>query len=87
MIHSFDKLGDQRAEDLVNSAVGEADPRQAIRLLHRALRYGRTSIQAAKAFQMLGMQHEQLGNTRLAIKYYSEAIALDDGLVQPQCGC
>jgi tetratricopeptide (TPR) repeat protein len=79
-LHTLDSLGDQRAKDLIDSTDNERDPRRAIRLLHRALRYGRTSIQAAKAFQRLGMKYEDLGNARLAIKYYSEGIALDDGL-------
>lgn len=72
----LDPLGDQRAKDLIDRNDGEYDPRRAIRRLHRALSYGRTSIQASKAFQGLGMYYEELGNMRLALKYYTEAIAV-----------
>jgi tetratricopeptide (TPR) repeat protein len=72
----LEPLGDQRAKDLIDRNDGEDDPRRAIKRLHRALSYGRTSIQAGKAYQDLGMYYEELGNTRLALKYYTEAIAV-----------
>lgn len=71
---SDEEFGDQRAKDLIDAADGELDPKRAIQLLHRALRYGRTGIQASKAYQGLGMRYEELGDTARAIKYYTKAM-------------
>jgi tetratricopeptide (TPR) repeat protein len=71
---SKEEFGDQRAKDLIDAADGELDPKRAIQLLHRALRYGRTGIQASKAYQGLGMRYEELGDTARAIKYYTKAM-------------
>jgi tetratricopeptide (TPR) repeat protein len=79
----IDRLGDQRAKDLIDKNEGERDPRRAIRRLHRALRYGRSSIQAMKAYLDLGMYYEQLGNTHRAITYYTRAIDLGPSLDIP----
>lgn len=72
----LDRAGDQRAKDLIDKNDGEMDSRCATYRLHRALSYGRTSIQAGEAFQKLGMAYEDLGNVRLAIKYYTASIDL-----------
>ena len=69
-------IGDQRAKDLLDRNHDETDPRRAIRRLHRALRYGRTTVHAIKAFQELGNRYEALGNSRLAILYYTKALRL-----------
>jgi tetratricopeptide (TPR) repeat protein len=70
----LDRLGDQRAKNLIDTNEGEIDPRRAIRRLHRALRYGRHTLYAARAYQDLGKYHEQLGNASRAILYYTHAI-------------
>ncbi len=80
------QVSGQRAHDLIDRNEGETDPRRAIRRLHRALRYARlgrsqyNSLQAAKAYQDLGMYYEQLGNVSRAIMYYTKAIELRDAL-------
>lgn len=70
------EFGDQRAKDLIDEADGELDPKRAVKLLHKALRYGRTGIQASKAYMGLGMRYEDLGDTARAIKYYTKAIGV-----------
>jgi hypothetical protein len=50
-----------RAKDLIDRTDGVRDPLTRITLLHRALRYGRTGIQARKAYQSLGRAYEDLG--------------------------
>ena len=76
----FDRLGDQRAKDLVDDADGVPDLRERIALLHRALRYGRRSIQSKKAYQSLGLTYEELGKPSLAIRNYTKAIVLGEAL-------
>jgi len=66
--------GTQRAKDLVDQADGEPDPKRAIKLLQRALKDGRSGIQAGKAYQALGSRHEALGDSKRAIEYYTKAI-------------
>lgn len=68
------EFGDQRAKDLIDEADGEFEPREAIKLLHRALRYGKTGIQAGKAYQGLGTRYEELGQLARAIRYYSQSL-------------
>lgn len=77
------ELGDQRAKDLIDASYSEPDTRRAIRRLHRALHYGRTGIQATKAYTVLGMKYEDLGNIRLAINYYTKSLEVGgpDGFV------
>ena len=77
LLPSIADIGDQRAKSLLDKNLNEANPRRAIRRLHRALRYGRTSLHAAKAFQELGHRYEELGNNRLALLYYTRALRLD----------
>ena len=77
------QFGDQRAKDLIDRNEGETDPRRAIRRLHRALSYGRTSIQAKKAYQDLGRYYEELGNVPRAILYYTKTIELGEVLDIP----
>lgn len=80
-MQAFKEFADEeRAKQLIDKNEGETDPRRAIRRLHRALRYGRESIQASKAFRDLGMYHEELGNTSRAIFYYTQAIELGQAL-------
>ena len=74
------ELGDQRAKELNDAADEEPDPRLRIKLLHSALRCGRHSIQATKAYQNLGSTYEDLGNVSRAIMYYTRAIELDEVL-------
>jgi tetratricopeptide (TPR) repeat protein len=64
-------VGDQRAKDLIDQSYGEYDSKRAIALLHRALRYGRTTIQAHKAYSELGSRYESRGNISRAIMYYT----------------
>jgi hypothetical protein len=72
--HEDMEFGDQRAKDLIDEAEGEFEPREAIKLLHRALRYGKTGIQAGKAYQGLGTRYEELGQIARAIRYYTQAL-------------
>lgn len=65
--------GDPRAHKLLDMASGAVHPR-AIRLCYRALGYGRTGIQASKAYQELGMRFEDLGQTQRAIRYYTRSL-------------
>lgn len=67
-------MGDQRAKDLIDVAVEEPDPLQAIKLLNRALRYGHTGIQASKAYQGLGSRYKQIGDTPQAIENYTKSL-------------
>jgi len=67
-------FGDQRAKDLIDLAVGESNPRKAIKLLQRALRYGQTGIQASKAYLVLGNQYADLGDVDQAIASYSRSV-------------
>jgi tetratricopeptide (TPR) repeat protein len=71
---SKEEFGDPRAKDLIDEADGGLDSKRAIHLLHRALRYGRTGIQACKAYQGLGMIYDERGDTARAIKYYTQAM-------------
>lgn len=66
-------LGDQRAKDLIDRSY-EVEAERAIPLLERALRYGRTGLQATKAFRELGNRHEELGDLARAIENYTESI-------------
>jgi tetratricopeptide (TPR) repeat protein len=70
-------VGDQHAKDLIDQSYGETHE-QAIPLLHQALAYGRTGIQAEKAYEELGSRYEQLGQTEQAIYYYTKALELND---------
>jgi tetratricopeptide (TPR) repeat protein len=76
--------GDQRAHDLIDRSLGDPDSRRAIRRLHRALSYGRESIQALKAYKDLGERYERLGNLRRAVWYYTKALELaeDDAITR-----
>lgn len=73
-IVSDEEFGDQRASDLIDEAESLFDPRQAIKLLQKALRYGKTGIQASKAYMGLGLRYEDLGDTTQAIKHYTQAL-------------
>jgi tetratricopeptide (TPR) repeat protein len=66
--------GTQRAKDLVDQADSESDPKRAIKLLQRALKDGRSGIQAGKAYQALGSRYEELGDNQRAIEYYTKSI-------------
>lgn len=68
------ELGDQRAKEIIDKAIEEPDPQQAIRLLHEALIYGRTGIQASKAYLELGGRYGDMGNAAQAIRYYTKSI-------------
>jgi tetratricopeptide (TPR) repeat protein len=68
------EFGDQRAKDIIDVAYEEPDPHRAIKLLHRALKYGDTGIQASKAYGELGRLYEDLGDITQAITYYTRAI-------------
>ncbi len=70
------ELGDQRAADLIDRAVEEPDPRRAVRLLHQALEYGHTGMQASKAYLELGGRHSDLGEDTQAIDCYTKAIGV-----------
>jgi tetratricopeptide (TPR) repeat protein len=67
-------IGDQRADDLIDSAVEEEDSKRKVQLLRRALRYGKTGVLASKAYLVLGMTYEDLGNTKLAIRHYTNSM-------------
>lgn len=67
------EIGDQRAKDLIDRSY-EVEAKRAIPLLERALRYGRTGLQASKAFKELGNRYEELGDLARAIENYSESI-------------
>jgi tetratricopeptide (TPR) repeat protein len=68
------EFGDEQAKDLVDMAVEEPDPKKASKLLHQALSYGHTGIQASKAYLELGARSEDLGDTVRAISYYTKSI-------------
>jgi tetratricopeptide (TPR) repeat protein len=68
------EFGDERAKDLVDMAVEESSPKRAIKLLHQALSYGHTGIQASKAYLELGARYEDLDDTAQAISYYTKSI-------------
>ncbi len=67
-------FGDQRAKDLVDKSMDKY-PREAISLLEQALSYGRTGIQAQKAYVELGNRYQQLGDTGRAIENYTNSLA------------
>jgi tetratricopeptide (TPR) repeat protein len=69
-----EEFGDQRAHDLVDQAIEEPDTDKAIRLLEKALRYGKTGIQASKAYMELGGRCSDLGDTEKAIEYYTKSL-------------
>jgi tetratricopeptide (TPR) repeat protein len=69
-----EEFGDQRAKDLIDEADAELEHNRAIKLLHKALRFGRTGIQAHKAYLGLAVRYEDLGNDVRAIKYYTKAM-------------
>jgi hypothetical protein len=71
---SLQEMGDQRADDLVNEAREEPDADRATRLLKRALRYGKTGIQASSAYMELAGRHSDRGETKRAIAYYTKSI-------------
>ncbi len=66
--------GDERAKHLIDMADGEGDSKRAVALLHRALRYGKTGLQAARACLRLGTHYDDAGDGRRAIDYYTKAI-------------
>ncbi len=68
------EMGDQRADDLVNQAMEEPDADRAIRLLERALRYGKTGIPASRAYVELAGRYSDRGETKRAIAYYTKSI-------------
>jgi hypothetical protein len=69
-------IGDQRAKDLVDQAIEYLgfDPQYPIKLLHRALKYGQTGIQASGAYQELGSRYAGLGDYTKAIEYYTKSM-------------
>jgi len=71
-------VGPQQAHDLVDRAASEVDDRRAIALSLRALRYGKASIQAKKAYQELAGRYKNLGNKPRAIMYYTKALAIGE---------
>jgi tetratricopeptide (TPR) repeat protein len=71
---SGEEIGDERAKDLVDEAVGEPDPDRAIRLLEKALRYGETGMQASSAYMELAGRYSDLGDTERAIEHYTKSI-------------
>jgi tetratricopeptide (TPR) repeat protein len=70
---SPEEMGDERAKDLVDQAEG-ADAKTAIRLLKKALHYGKTGIQASKAYMELGGRYSDLGEPEKAIEHYTKSI-------------
>jgi len=71
---SNEEMGDPRAGDLVDQAMEEPDADRAIRLLKKALRYGKTGIQASTAYMELGGRYSDRGETKRAIAYYTKSI-------------
>lgn len=71
---SVDEMGDPRAGDLVNLALEEPDADRAIQLLKRALRYGKTGLQASAAYMELGGRYSDLGDTERAVEHYTKSI-------------
>jgi len=71
---SYEEIGDQRADDLVDQAIEEPDADLAISLLNEALRYGNTGIQASKAYMGLAGRYSDLGDTEKAIEHYTKSI-------------
>lgn len=67
------EFGDQRAKDMIDKAEG-LDPPEAITLLKRSLRYGRTGIQASKAYHELGRLYKELGDADRAIENYTKSL-------------
>ncbi len=74
LVAGHEEMGDQRADDLVDQAMGEPDADRAIRLLKRALRYGKTGIQASSAYMELGARYSDSGDAKKAIAYYTKSI-------------
>ncbi len=74
----LEDFGDQRAKDLIDMA-GDGKEKRSVALLQRALRYGKTGIQAAKAYLRLGMHYDDAGDINRAIGYYTKAIAACKG--------
>jgi tetratricopeptide (TPR) repeat protein len=68
------EMADQRADDLVNEAREEPDADRAISLLKKALRYGKTGIQASSAYMELGARYSDQGQAKKAIAYYTKSI-------------
>ncbi|MBI1877895.1 MAG: hypothetical protein HYR94_06655 [Chloroflexi bacterium] len=68
------QYGEQRANDLVDGVVGYEDLVRAIQILHLALRYQATGIQASKAYKELGIKYEALKQERKAIDCYTKAM-------------
>ncbi len=71
---SREEIGDQRAHDLVDQAIGEPDVDHAIRLLKRALRYGKIGIAASNAYMELAGRYSDLGDTKRAIEHYTKSL-------------
>jgi tetratricopeptide (TPR) repeat protein len=71
---SAGEMGDQRAHDLVDEAREEPDADRAIRLLRKALRYGKTGIQASSAYMELAARYSDQGEAKKAIAYYTKSI-------------
>lgn len=67
------EVWDQRAKDLVDEALG-LEPLEAIPLLRKALRYGRTGVQASRAYFVLGMKYEDMGDDKRAVQAYTKSI-------------
>jgi tetratricopeptide (TPR) repeat protein len=74
LVPSPDEMGDVRADDLVNQAMEEPDADRAIRLLKKALRYGKTGMQASKAYLELGGRYTDKGDVNRAIANYTKSI-------------
>ncbi|MEJ2746618.1 MAG: tetratricopeptide repeat protein, partial [Anaerolineae bacterium] len=76
LIITHEEFGDQRASDLVDKADGvpDSNPKKAIKLLQKALKYGETGIQASKAYLGLGMRYEDLGKIDKAIEFYTKSM-------------
>lgn len=69
---------EQLAKDLIDGIEGELDRVRAIQMLHLALRYQPTGIQASKAYMALGIKYEELKQLRKAIDCYTKALEVDN---------
>lgn len=67
----------QFAQDLIDRAEGEFNPRRAIQILHLSLRHQSTGVLANEAYMGLGMKYEQLGLKTEAIDCYTKALEED----------
>ncbi len=71
---SREEIGDQRTSDLVDQAMEEPDADRAIRLLKRALRYGKTGMHASMAYLELGGRYSDQGDAKRAIVCYTKSV-------------